>query len=391
MFEAYCRVNVYTPTIALSVSPVLYLNASDGSNVLDLSAVSEFDIDGNGVFVKDITDGEMDIDFSSNEKKYTVDRNDLRFGSRLLRIGQKDRIYYEFPVTVVSKVIKTASELLNLKNYGSYTDHGVYDQSLGFNDTPYSKYTLDGYFVLGNNIDLSSYTTSIAQYDAVFKADTLKVNGVALPKESQPDNFGFVGVFDGCGYTVNGGTYGWCGLFGYVGSRGVIKNVAFTNCTLNPVQTYYTASVIAGLFCGSLENVLIDVVTVKNSLTWGYSQGVAWHLAGAKLKNCVVYYPQNTGANYARYAYATVAYHYDPAYLGLEDTVAENCYSISGGQSAPHGDGATSVMYLSQKFTVKKYAFGTACENIEWMDLDTSENGYWVLTGDKAKFKSSNF
>jgi hypothetical protein len=75
--------------------------------------------------------------------------------------------------------------------------------------------------------------------------------------------------------------------------------------------------------------------------------------------------------------------------LGLRDVVAENCYSISGGQQDPtHGNGAVSNITKSPKFVINLYGFGTTCSQISWKGLDTSETGFWVLTGEKATFKT---
>ena len=74
----------------------------------------------------------------------------------------------------------------------------------------------DGYYILGNNIDASSYV----------HADHIRYAGNSYNLYT---NIGLTGTFDGKGYTIDGITIGRSGLFGMVGKGAVIQNVAFTN------------------------------------------------------------------------------------------------------------------------------------------------------------------
>ena len=101
---------------------------------------------------------------------------------------------------------------------------------------------LGGYYALGSNIDAS--VTSTWNSGAGF--DPVGIN-VITP---------FIGAFDGLGHTVNGlminrPTEGYVGLFGYIGSDSVVRNVGIVGGNVH--GTLYVGGLV-GLNTGSIVN-----------------------------------------------------------------------------------------------------------------------------------------
>ncbi len=113
----------------------------------------------------------------------------------------------------------------------------------------------DGYYVLANNIDAS-------EYEHAANGLNLATWGIDNPKNWSIDAtgaFGLVGgTFDGQGYTIKGITFNEHGLFGYVSANSTIKNVAFTEVTLNDVN--YASVLAAWINDSTISNVYVSVV-----------------------------------------------------------------------------------------------------------------------------------
>lgn len=377
-YRSYCDVTVLVPVIKMEETFKLYKSSEDGNATVSFDGYSFFGQSAENIEVM-VEDKVLDVSISSDEMIF--DRNTLPSGEKTITVDIKGCVKYVFDAKIYSKIITTPSELLNLKTYGEYTDLGTWGENKG------TKFTLDGYFALGGNIDLAS-SGIVKNMDGYNDHVTVNENGLALKK--QPIEYGFIGTFDGQGYTIKNGTFAYGGLFGHVGLEGVIKNVAFSNAKLKTESDIY-ASVIASLFCGRLENVLIDVTSVENSVSWHLATGVSKVAIGASFVDCVVYYPQNNLFN-GMYSYCVYVFDNFAQYMNGPAVTAENCYSISGGftgQYSYEGKGFVGTSGLSLAFAqnVNAYTFGTTCDQIEWTELDTV-NGYWVLTGDKATFKS---
>ena len=252
---------------------------------------------------------------------------------------------------LVNKVITTAEDFANIKAYGDISDERTYK------DKP--QYKFDGYFELGANVDLTGYTLA-----TTFTTDTED-----CPTNKQ-NEYGFIGTLDGCGYTVSGGTYGVGGLFGGVGSVGLIKNIAFVGATLQD-----TAHIFASIFYGQLENVLIDY-TLGVSLGYAIS---SW-IINAKLTNVVVYSPAAAKID-GQHAYA----HYIPykisTYGNLDPATFTNCYAFTNNT---HGNKVCSD-YLAATTTtdVKVYTLGTASSVITGLSDDM-----WNLNLGRAYFNN---
>ena len=98
----------------------------------------------------------------------------------------------------------------------------------------------DGTYVLANDIDASGYTHYKQAWGSNYGTNGLR------------------GIFDGRGYTIDGITLRYGGLFGAIGANGVVRNVAFEN-----VKFYNedNTAVFATYTCAGsvIENVFISV------------------------------------------------------------------------------------------------------------------------------------
>ena len=260
------------------------------------------------------------------------------------------------PVLLVNKVIATADDLLALQTYAdNMASYGVQPWN---NGTSVTTVQYSGYFKLGGNIQLDSTVLGfVSTFDYAGKYP----------------NAGFIGTFDGCGYTISGGNYDVGGLFGYVGQAGVVKNVAFVDVTFvysgddHWNKSEGGSSVVATCFNGTAENVLIDVKDHANSWYAGVF-GTSAQLA--RYKNVVVYYPTRTGSGID----TAGKYFAADAFYG-EKATAENFYIFTN--------------EIVDCTSAKKYAI-TA--KLSETDIATAgfDSTIWDLSGDKAAFVKKN-
>jgi hypothetical protein len=123
----------------------------------------------------------------------------------------------------------------------------------------------NGYFQLGQNIDYSTYNGGVY-------VPYRRVGVYPFSWDSEAER-GFAGVFDGCGYTIDGMTVGdgasaTCSYSAFIpqlAPAGIIRNVGFTKASLNMTSVCgYVTFVAAGL----IENVYVDLYgTAKNGIS----------------------------------------------------------------------------------------------------------------------------
>ncbi len=193
---------------------------------------------------------------------------------------------------LVNKIITTAEDLLAWASYGDKTNVATFERTINLSSsktgaedstkTYNQAYTLNGYFELGADIDLTGKNVNAFAY---FTADTGSGANTA---------YGLKGTFDGKGYTVYGGTYYEGGLFGAVATGSTVKNLALSNITMNSTTSDYYLGVRPSAFAetvsGTISNVLVDVI----GYAWPHCQvatGFSYNLIDATLENVVVYYP----------------------------------------------------------------------------------------------------
>ncbi len=171
---------------------------------------------------------------------------------------------YIMPLSVVTKVIRTAEEFKNLLVYAN----------TGAN-------LFGGYIVLGGNINYEGNT-----YDwQDVKGDNISIDWNA----NQNNTSGWTGTFDGRGFTVYDiKVQQYVGIFMGISPSGVIKNVAFANAGLvGKTENNTSACLLGGQNFGTIENVFIEITSIDSN---NYHAAISdYFYPGSKLTNVVVY------------------------------------------------------------------------------------------------------
>ena len=174
---------------------------------------------------------------------------------------------YNIPLKVCTDVIYTAKDFDDMKKFLVETTTATADAS------KYGAYCkqITGYYVLGADIDFSKdyadgYSSPFSYPDVGYK--------------DQGWTHGWRATFDGNGHVISNlkliksttpaGV--WCNsLFGLVAGDGVIKNVAFKNCSLD--ASLRQSAFLASALYGTVENVYAEITdngTVDNAILIGY-------------------------------------------------------------------------------------------------------------------------
>ena len=233
------------------------------------------------------------------------------FGEKTIEIATTTG-KYSLPVLLVSKVIKTAADLDAMNHIAKalsadqFTFDGYFqlgndiayngnylpmmDFSLGvaiaYSDTVVSETTrdVDGYLMLNGryvwsfstwkliqNPDVSKFTNNGGKlaYDG---GNCYLTNATTFARSMGWSGTGFIGTFDGCGYTIDGMTVGdgkatYASFIPVLAATGVIKNVAFTNAKLNNTGTSSGFLTLLGKEGSLIENVYVQLLEVKGNIT----------------------------------------------------------------------------------------------------------------------------
>ncbi len=146
---------------------------------------------------------------------------------------------------VITKVLTTADEVANIHAFGGATT---------------SDYSYDGYYVLGNNIDLTGQTYA----SAVMRKEnqwSWTANGY---------NVGFEGVLDGNGYTIYNIPAFYVnipGIFGSIEQGAVIKNTGFMGKVTHFAGNSFRSAMLALANFGTIENCYVDITVDGTSGT----------------------------------------------------------------------------------------------------------------------------
>ena len=163
--------------------------------------------------------------FTFADRKLSVVRSAFgyNYGEKQIVVTDDDGKTITIAATLVSKVLKNATDYANWIKIADACE--TEDKILG------------GYFRLGANITVETMVT-FTRYD---------VDGA----------YGFKGVFDGCGYAIDGLTATGNAFITCMTKDGVLRNIAFTN-----------AKVAGGNFLcsggfGTIENVYVQYVSIS--------------------------------------------------------------------------------------------------------------------------------
>lgn len=245
-------ITVEKPTILVNINPIdidLYVN--------NISIPNDFML-GNDKEILNIYDKEIP-GVSIYDGKKLVDYDEI--GPRKWIVESTNNNYL-IDVISCSKIITTKDELGSLHTYGKNVIKGTS-----------GIVSYDGYFILGNNIDMKGVR---------FRTFC----GIGTGATSVLYN-GFMGTFDGRGYTVDNAsvTAGNGGLFGTMNRSAVIKNVAFTNVVVSG-----DSGLLSSNFGGRIENVYVEgKLTCTRATAASPSSLLASKIYdGAKIINCII-------------------------------------------------------------------------------------------------------
>lgn len=221
-------------------------------------------------------------------KSFLIENNTLKlspaalvsvsiYGETTLDYVTKTKIYSQ-SAFVVSKVITTNTEFLNMHQYLQTSNVGRYD----------------GYIVLGTDLDFSSYTSNWYQ--------GCNLLGWAMSIHNYDENTtntdtalkaydGFVGTLDGMGHSIKGMRFAKGGIFYKIGDGGVVKNIAFVDCSFDVYTDKSEAyiSTLAYYNYGEINNVFVTVAKISAS-KYRYSGLVGINYQSGKILNSVVYF-----------------------------------------------------------------------------------------------------
>ena len=219
-----------------------------------------------------------------------------------------ENVKYSVPVILATKVLKTAQDIDDMNHiakameadfatFGGYFTLGndiayngnyvpMMDFGLGYT-LSYSKLDqvttdADGYAMyngrylwswktwkLIQNPDFSKFANvdGNLQYDG---GNVRSNNSSTRARSMGWAGTGFIGTFDGCGYTIDGMTIGngeiqYCSFISVLSATGVIKNVAFTNAGFNNQSTSSGFLNLMGIAGSTIENVYIQLTSIEGS------------------------------------------------------------------------------------------------------------------------------
>lgn len=203
---------------------------------------------------------------------------------------------YKMELSVVTAELSTEEQFVSIFLSSTWvgsawkcdSSHPEYDIFL-------QEMTYGGYYVLTNNIHFSD--------TYYYGAHTAWNNSGGLPV---PTGVGFNGILDGRGYTIsNLGVDVYInsencvrGIFGTIGSRGVIRNIAFVNGRMAGTSRASVASYLANGIAGKLENVFVHLDLSKSTIDASgeiniFSYGAS---ESASFTNCVAYVTGTTSS-----------------------------------------------------------------------------------------------
>lgn len=164
----------------------------------------------------------------------------------------------------------------------------------GTEASPYQISTVDDWLLLADEAQNEDFagTHFILMNDLDFSGVTFKMAGDGQPVQYRPRTFR--GCFDGNGRTIdnvtseNANIYGYAGIFGLVGSGGVIKNL------ISGGGNIFTGTMCVGGIAGELRSAEVinctsyaTVVAVKSSSVDGrYAGGIVGSVGNGNVKDC---------------------------------------------------------------------------------------------------------
>lgn len=321
-------------------------------------------------------------------------------------------------VRLCTKVITTIEGLSQTLNLGiGYPKNVAADGTVSSIADPGTNATLNravsGYYALGNNIDASGYKYSTHGYIS------------SVWSSNKQTDLGFVGTFDGCGYTVSNVTFGEMNeseaytqpvgttetgggilykeynysIFGVINPNATVKNVAFTNVDYGNIPSSATKATVSALAMwinnATIENVYVSVKDL-NGTDYSSRCGLAYGIFKSTIMKNVVVEIQKVSATTTEPNFGSISCRL-PANDFEMPTKWENVYVLSDRRLVGSSGGATSTDTYSTdvdaqnisavdeskkhyRFTnVYRYADTEAWKAVTG-DYTSFEDAYWDVT-----------
>ena len=171
------------------------------------------------------------------------------YGAKQIVVTDVDGKTITIEATLVSKVLMNAADYSNWIKIAKACE--AENQILG------------GYFKLGANITSETMVT-FERYDVY-------------------GNYGFKGVFDGCGYAIDGLTATGNAFISCMTKDGVLRNIAFTNAKIAGESNFLCSG-----GKGIIENVFVQYTAISQGNAKGYNATIANMQDGCALRNIFV-------------------------------------------------------------------------------------------------------
>ena len=264
-------------------------------------------------------------------------------GDGILKLSEEN-IDYVFSCNIYTMVIDSAEKLNKLS-----------EESKKINS---AADIFDGYFVLGANIMLPK---------------DYQFNEVATGVVANGQN-GFIGVFDGQGYQIDGLNVRNGGLFAAMGKTSVVKNTSFTNASVTD------SGFISSNGAGVIQNLYIQYkdITVTEACDGFVGTFFANGIKGqASVSNCVVL---TTDASYDSYdkcygklfvigATTNAQGVYSDVLVTVKNSIKENYYTSNNGKNFKNGNDTYIVEQNKEAVAEKFTTFLKAWDRSYW-ELD---------------------
>lgn len=215
------------------------VDAIDLSNINYEGNVTNVTIEGKSVMVENGYDSVADTVLLDG----TLLPNTCKTMGIRTAVLETSQARYAFTLDLYTRILRSPSDFAHI-NSESYLGGGVWD----------------GYFILANDIEYDGWqdvsTDSIIAAKATFNDD-----GLSSEISLNGNEYGFRGVFDGRGYSINGyvSSRNENSFFGHlVNQDGVIKNISFTNVSFKETTVNMWRSIITYAMHGTMENVYVS-------------------------------------------------------------------------------------------------------------------------------------
>lgn len=250
----------------------------------------------------------QNVQATLNGKKISIDKSQFGLVGRETEIiFSTKKIDYVYNFKILNGIITTSKDFVEMWDKAEPLIEG--------------NNTFGGYWELGNDIDVGDQD-KLAFWTNLFAEDS----GYRFQYNLKNRAFGFLGVFDGCGYEISGVRQSvWNNsLFGEIGRTGVVKNLAVK---FHPESQAKASALLAFSLSGTIENIYVSGLIASGQDDNNPQSGLIYRIqSGAKINNVI------SNARSSSWGSTTVAglgFMYINGVEGFDVSGITNCFVIS--------------------------------------------------------------